>query len=158
MYFHALDKRIQDAIINLTKDDVFQERFGTDPILDSIENLKENLADEYKGIMAVIRNSIILNGKEIKCITPAVWSFLWVTESPFITGDREPNDWDVNFLLYLLFNGIENGDTIALLNKSQNYYKDVLNWTFEEALTLIKASILYSFKPLQLFPQKRYTW
>lgn len=152
MYFQNLDKHIQDAIINLTNDDIFQNRFATDPILDSIDSFKENKSDEYKGIMAVLRNTLLLEGKKINCITPAVWSFLWVIDSPFVTNDNEPTELDVDIFLYILFNGIGTGNSMEIPEKAHKYTTEYLQWSYEEAITLIKASIYYSFKPLQLFP------
>jgi hypothetical protein len=153
MYFHALPKNIQTAIIGLTTDDVFQNRFATDPILDSIEGLKENLPDEYKGLLSVLNHRLRLNNKDLPCITPAVWSFLWVSESPFITGARIPEEIDIDYFLYILYHGVGDGDTINLLRNSVKFTQDVLKWDLKEAIGLIRASILYAFRPLKLFPQ-----
>ena len=55
MYFSTLPKDIQQAIFQLTKDDVFQKRFGTDKELDELDSLKNNSAEELKALQAVLR-------------------------------------------------------------------------------------------------------
>jgi hypothetical protein len=45
MYFSELPEHIKNAIIQLTTDDEFQHRFGTDKVLDEIEGLKVNRAE-----------------------------------------------------------------------------------------------------------------
>ena len=55
MYFSTLPKDIQHAIFQLTKDDVFQKRFGTDKELDELDSLKNNPAEELKALQAVLR-------------------------------------------------------------------------------------------------------
>lgn len=55
MYFSTLPKDIQQAIFQLTKDDVFQKRFGTDKELDELDSLKNNPAEELKALQAVLR-------------------------------------------------------------------------------------------------------
>ena len=55
MYFSALPKDIQNAIFQLTKDDVFQKRFGTDKELDELDSLKNNPSEELKALQAVLR-------------------------------------------------------------------------------------------------------
>jgi hypothetical protein len=45
MYFSKLPENIKDAIVKLTTDDVFQERFGTDAILDEIDSMKVDKAE-----------------------------------------------------------------------------------------------------------------
>ena len=55
MYFSTLPKDIQQAIFQLTKDDVFQKRFGTDKELDELDSLKNNPSEELKALQAVLR-------------------------------------------------------------------------------------------------------
>ena len=58
MYFKTLPKDIQTAIMNLTKDEEFQRRFRTDKILDEIDEMKENLDDEYQSFLALMNKKI----------------------------------------------------------------------------------------------------
>lgn len=55
MYFSKLPKEIQQAIFNLTTDKEFQHRFATDKELDELDNLKNNPAEEFKALQAVLR-------------------------------------------------------------------------------------------------------
>jgi len=60
MYFSKLPKTIQHAILQLTKDKIFQHRFATDKELDELDNLKNNPAEEFKAIQAVLRCAVVI--------------------------------------------------------------------------------------------------
>lgn len=55
MYFSNLPKNVQNAVFQMTKDKEFQHRFATDKELDELDNLKNNPAEEFKALQAVLR-------------------------------------------------------------------------------------------------------
>lgn len=154
MYFKKLPDHIKEAITKLTCDDEFQHRFATDKRLDEIDEMKENLPDEYKSILSVLECETFVEGKVVKHITPAMWAILWIAQSPFALAEADANFTinDIDFFLYLLYEGIGDGNIAELFTKSIGYSSTVLKIEIEEALTIVINSIKHAFRPLKLFP------
>lgn len=127
MFFSKLSNPIQKAIFNLTKDKEFQHRFATDKELDELDRLKNDSAEEFKSLQAVLGFEVSISNHKSKLLTPAKWAFLWATSSPFATVGKEPKPVDIDYFLYILDNGIEDGDPVSLLNKSLNYVSRLRN-------------------------------
>jgi hypothetical protein len=105
MYFKLLPEHIKEAIVKLTKDEVFQNRFATDKELDRIEELKVNKNEEYLMLQATTKNTVILNGNTYPTITPIIWTYLWNISSPFVGDDTEKiSKLDVDIVMYLIYN------------------------------------------------------
>lgn len=104
MYFSKLPKDVQLAIFNLTTDKEFQHRFATDKVLDELDDLKNNPAEELKALQAVLGLDVSFSGYTAKLLTPAKWAYLWATGSPFIVNEKEPTLLDVDYFLYVLDN------------------------------------------------------
>lgn len=97
---------------------------------------------------------LAFDGYKTKCITPAKWAYLWATSSPFIVNEKEPTLLDVDYFLYVLDNGIEEGDVVLSFNRSLGYTKK-LNISYEEGIKIIINSIRVAFRPLNLFPKRQ---
>ena len=154
MFFSKLPKEIQGAIFQLTKDKEFQHRFATDKELDELDNLKNNPAEELKALQAVLGLDLSFTGQKTKLLTPAKWAYLWAVNSPFVTSEKSPTEIDIDFFLYILDNGVEDGDIVSSFNKSIGYVKQA-NLTYEEGLNLVINSIRVAFRPLNLFPKRQ---
>ena len=102
MNFRNLPKHIQEGIRELTTDEDFQNRFATDKVLDEIDAMKTNAADEYKCLQLVIGNRIKVNEKLFSALTPSMWSFLWVIDSPFVNYEKDVKEVDVDLFFYIL--------------------------------------------------------
>lgn len=98
--------------------------------------------------------NLAFDGYKTKCITPAKWAYLWATSSPFIVNGKEPTLLDVDYFLYVLDNGIEEGDVVLSFNRSLGYTKK-LNISYEEGIKIIINSIRVAFRPLNLFPKRQ---
>lgn len=153
MYFAKLPQFIQEAIKKLPRDDVFQQRFATDPVLDQIDMMKENHQTAYQDILSVLGMKFILNGMKIPPLTAAVWSFLWVLKNPFVYTGEDPTPIDADVFLYTVFNGVGDGDTVKLVEQAIGFCKKVLNIDFEAACEIILELSKFSFRPLKLLPQ-----
>ena len=152
MIFNTLPKHIQDAIFNLTKDDTFQERFRTDKILDEIDDMKENLDEEYQSFLALMNKKIKIKNREVYLLTPAMWTFLYICQSPFTDSSKTPSTSDVDIFMYILDNGLTELDTVELLMKSIDYCKKS-EIDLNTAVDIIILSIKIAFRPLKLFPR-----
>lgn len=86
-------------------------------------------------------------------ITPAIWCFLWVINSPFVNYEKEIKEVDIDLFYYILDNGIGDGDPIRLLSESLQYTSNHLQISYEEAHGILSTMIRLSFKPLNLFPK-----
>lgn len=153
MNFRNLPKHIQEGIKELTVDEEFQNRFATDKVLDEIDEMKTNMNDEFKCIQLVIGNKIKINEKLFSALTPSMWSFLWVIDSPFVNYEKDVKEVDVDMFFYLLENGIGDGDTVRIISDSLKYTEKHLKMTYDEGLSIITSIIKISFKPLNLFPK-----
>lgn len=153
MNFRNFPKHIQDEIRLLTTDEEFQHRFATDKVLDEIDAMKTNMADEYKSLQLVLGNNIKINETVFKPITPAVWCFLWVIDSPFVNYTKKINNLDVDIFFYILEYGIGDGDTVRIVSEAMGFTSNVLQITYPEGLGIITSLIRISFRPLNLFPK-----
>lgn len=153
MNFRNLPKNIQEGIRELTTDEEFQNRFATDKVLDEIDAMKTNVADEYKCLQLVIGNKIKINEKLFSALTPSMWSFLWVIDSPFVNYEKDVKAPDIDLFFYILENGIGDGDSVRIISDSLQYTPNHLKMTYDEGLSIITSIIKISFKPLNLFPK-----
>lgn len=152
MYFSTLPNYIQIQIAKLPKDKEFQDRFATDKQLDEIEEMKTNMADQFKCLQLVLNNKLQINGKPYNCLTPSIWSYLWVIDSPFVNYEKEVKETDIDLFFYILHNGLGNGDPVSLFLKSIQFTKKI-GIDYQQALSTILSLIKISFKPLNLFPK-----
>ena len=121
MNFRNLPKTIQEGIRELTTDEEFQNRFATDKVLDEIDAMKTNMADEYKCLQLIIGNRIKINERIFSALTPSMWSFLWVIDSPFVNYEKDVKEVDVDMFFYILENGIGDGDSVRIISDSLQY-------------------------------------
>jgi hypothetical protein len=92
----------------LTKDKEFQRRFAEDKILDDLEAEKYNPQDEYFALLTVLNGKFVIGQYEVNAITPAIWSFLYITKSPFVSGNiKQISKHDVDYILYILSKGLD---------------------------------------------------
>lgn len=152
MYFSKLPENIKAAIVDLTNDEVFQERFGKDKILDEIDSLKVDKTEQFQMLLQMFGQDLVINGLPYPPMTLAVWSFLWVSESPVLKNTQISN-LDLDMAFYLLYSGVENFDVKEVIQKSHNFCKEILNLQTQEAMSILSKIVEIAFKPLKLFPQ-----
>lgn len=152
MYFKNLPKEIQDGIVALTTDEEFQKRFATDPILDELDQQKFNKAEQIKLLQILTTKKLTVSNITVKAITPAVWAYLWLIESPFVVQNKQITETDIDIFMYILENGIEQCDPLNSVSKSFGYCESK-NIDYGQAAEIIFLLIKLSFKPLCLFPK-----
>lgn len=152
MYFKDLPKDIQAGIFQLTKDEQFQKRFATDKVLDEIEQMKFNRAQELKILQLLTMNKVQINQRWVKGITPVMWSNLWIMNNAFISNTQKLSEIDIDVFMYMLENDVELFDPVIVLDRSFNYCVKN-NISLETATNIILVSIKLAFKPLNLFPK-----
>lgn len=152
MYFKNLPDNIKEAITKLVSDDVFQQRFGTDKILDDIEQMKIDKQEQLQMFLAVTTGEIIFNGKHYPMLTPAEWSFLWIINSPIVTNIQKTTKLDIDFFLYVIFNGVGDGDIKRIQEECLGYCEKIFEFDYDTASKFIIQMLRLSFRPLKLFP------
>lgn len=153
MNFRHLPQHVKKAIINLTVDDEFQKTFAEDPILDELEAEKYNEKDEYLALISVMNGKFIIGQQEINFITPAIWSFLYITKCPFVDNISKITPNDVDYVLYILVNGLDKAGTSPQeIQYNATGFCIKNNIDFIEAIEAILKLIKISFRPLKMFP------
>lgn len=153
MNFRNVPPEIQQGIRELVTDEEFQKRFRTDQKLDEIDEMKQNLASEYKSLMLIFNNEIIIDNKSYKSLTAGIWAFLWAIDSPIINYNKEIRPLDCDIFFYILEHGVRKFNASEIVSNAINYTSNVLNLTFDEALNIILTIIKVSFRALNLFPK-----
>lgn len=153
MNFTHLPENVKQAVISLTRDDEFQRRFAKDKILDELEAEKYNSQDEYFALLTVLNGKFVIGQYEVNAITPAIWSFLFITKSPFVTSNiKQITKHDVDYILYILAKGLDDAGSspeqiyMNSLGFCENNGIDVF-----EAIRTILDLIKISFRPLKMF-------
>jgi len=156
MFLSALPKEVQTSILkDCAQSEEFQQRFGHDPILDEYDAMKENSSMDFKDIQLLLgRKEIDFDGFLMKAITPAIWSFLWITSSPFIVRSSDPGEVDIDYFIYVLKNGIETLNAEEMLQNSFNYCEKI-GLSYEKAVDIIFNSIQIAFRGLTMLPRTR---
>lgn len=155
MNFTHLPDDVKQAVINLTNDKIFQDRFAKDKILDDLESEKYNSQDEYFALLTVLNGKFVIGQYEINAITPALWSFLYITKSPFVVNTERITKADVDFILYILSKGLNEAGT-----SPQEIYMNSIGFCEENGIDIMEAIrtildlIKISFRPLKMFPTK----
>lgn len=152
MNFRNLPKYLQDAVVKLTSDNDFQYRFGHDKILDELDELEKNKADEYLSLQILLHNKFTINGRTYSPITLAMWSFLYAIDSPIVNSDKEITSLDVDLFFYILENGVNFLNLTDLMKEAYGYVNK-LNIGIEDALQDMAKIIKVTFQPLSLFPK-----
>ncbi len=149
MFFKDLSFEVQTAIRELTKDEVFQNRFGYDKVLGELDAQrfdKKKIVQELQAFRGV---PLQVGDKKFSQLTVDAWANLWCLDSPFALGKDDIKQVDVDlFLAALEFTG---DDLEALAISSLDYCKKhQLNE--ELARQICNKIISLAFSPLLLFP------
>lgn len=159
MIFNSLPHDVKKAVIGLTRDEVFQARFKSDKILDSLDEEKDLNYLDINVLQTVLgfKTEFKFNDKKIEVnpITPAMWAYLWYIKSPFVNTSNKINEADLSIFLYLLEYGIidSNPTTIASKAFKVGYKIGDVEVTPEAALQIVSLLIKIAFRPLALFPR-----
>lgn len=154
MNFTHLPEDVKQAVIGLTKDKEFQRRFAEDKILDDLEAEKYNPQDEYFALLTVLNGKFVIGQYEVNAITPAIWSFLYITKSPFVSGNiQQISKHDVDYILYILSKGLDDaGSSPEQIYMNSLGFCEANGIDVVEAIRTILDLIKMSFRPLKMFP------
>ena len=152
MNFRKLNKHIQQGIKALTLDEEFQKRFGSDEILDQLDQQKYNPTEQLLLFQSINNEKIEIYQQKIKPITPKIWTFLWIIDSPFINTKKEISQVDIDIFLYLMQNQVKDIIPSNIVSEAVGYCQKN-NIDYEVAVKIIYQAMRLAFKPLSLFPK-----
>ena len=131
----------------------FEKILNADPVLNELERAKYNPRDEYFALLTVLGGEFRVCGIPVQPLTPALWSFLWVSQNAFALN-RSISESDVDFMLSLLSTGLGRlrGSAADFAVKSAGFCRrsgiDVA-----EAATDLREMIRIAFRPLEMIPR-----
>lgn len=133
-----------EQLAALANSSEFQSLLKSDDVIAELERSKESAPAEYENLLDILSIPSSLHGCPVR-LSPAVWGFLWVSESPYARG-KHPTDKDTDRALFLLVNGIktQNSETDGFCQK--------LGISCAEADRAIRWLIFRTFYPLNMLP------
>lgn len=135
----------------------FSAILADDPVL---KDLRSRLVDRKDAVPAAL-DAILLSGAirigelHVQPLTAAKWAFLWIIESPFVSGGSAVSLTDLNIFLYVLhLHDLRNMDfpLTCLPVKSASFVQKTGLET-ETLIQEISAVISSAFYPLSMLPQ-----
>lgn len=152
MHFRELPPELQQAVKNLTRDKIFQDRFGHDEILNELDGEKFDPALCYIELCCMIGVPQIINNKKFKAVSLLQYCYLWCLENPLVKKmQREAEEIDLDVFFYTLNNDV-NEDALSLATKAIGETKR-LELSIDEAKNIANYLINLGFYPLKMFPQ-----
>lgn len=152
MFFSKLPKNIQDAVHGLVTDEVFQNTFGHDSILDELDDEKNNLKQSFPEFLSTVNFKLRHNGKEYNNLTPMVWGFLWCIQSPLVRNmKKNATQADIDLFFYVLENGVDDCPLVDMAAKAINFCANH-NISIDEASDVMHLLASRAFAPLKMFP------
>ena len=152
MYYRELPLEIQQAIKALTRDEVFQNRFSNDKVLDDLDAEKYDPSLCYTELCCLINVPIFIDDKPYNPVSLLQYVYLWCIQNPLIkNGSRELTEIDLDIFFYTLDNKID-CDAVSLASKAVGEIKR-RGLELEAAKETAQYLIALSFQPLKMFPQ-----
>lgn len=153
MNFNKLPQNIQQEIIQLTEDQVFQKRFAEDQQLDYLESLKHDKQIEFHELQLILNRKLKLFGKEFNPLSIALYSYLYSIKSNIVFDLQKVTSIDMDLFFYLLQTKDFNYDLKTVLLKSANYCQGVLKIKPEDIGKVFGKIYKICFRCLNLFPR-----
>ena len=133
-----------EQLVSLANSSEFQAILNSDTVIAELERSKNDPAAEYDNLLELLSLPQSVCGNPIR-LSPAVWGFLWASESPYTSGER-PTDKDTDLCLFLLVNGVKTR------NSGYEGYCRKLGISPDDAYQRIKWIIFRTFYPLNMLP------
>lgn len=151
MHFKNLSKAEQSWIKDLCKDDVFQDRFGHDEVLDALESEKYNKKDTLQGILSIAGIHQKIRGCKVGILTVLKLAVLWVLKSPVVFPENsEVTSLDIDIFFYILNHSFD-GDELEMVKNALGETKR-MGVATDEAVLIAKEVLSTAFRPLKMFP------
>ena len=153
MRLNNLPYYIKNAIVDLTEDQVFQNRFAEDKQLDYLESLKHDKQIEFYELQLLLNKKVNIFGITTNPITLALYGYLYTIKSSIIFDLQNVTMIDIDLFFYLLQTKDYNFNLKEVLLKSTDYCNKVLKLTETKAVELFSKIYKVEFRCLNLFPK-----
>lgn len=107
MFFQKLPERLKEAIKALTIDDVFKQRFGTDEVLNKLDEEKFDLVQSYNELCNSSGIPVVINGEAYNAVKLFQYVYLWNIDNSLIRDNKKAvTELDLDIFFYTLDNPI----------------------------------------------------
>ena len=135
----------------------FSEILAADPV---IKDLRARLTDRKDTVPATL-DALLLSGGDrignlpVLPLTAAKWAFLWIVDSPFVTGKNTASETDLDLFLFVLSCPDIRQLRIPLtqLPVAAGHYLQATALPPEQVIREIQSVINTAFSPLAMLPQ-----
>ena len=135
----------------------FAAVLAADPI---ILDLRSRLTDRKDAVPAAL-DALLLSGGDrignlpVLPLTAAKWAFLWVIESPFVTGEDSVSETDLDIFLFVLScpDLRKLHFLITRLSVKSSSYASATGLDMEQVIREIQSVINSAFSPLAMLPK-----
>lgn len=153
MNLNKLPQNLQYEIIQLTEDQVFQQRFAKDQQLDYLESLKHDKQIEFHELQLILNRKLKIFGLELNPLSLALYSYLYSIKSNIVFDLQKVTIIDLDLFFYLLQTKDFSYDLKSVLLKSANYCQRVLKIKPENISNVFAKIYKICFRCLNLFPR-----
>ena len=150
---YNLSPEIQNAIIQLTEDQVFQKIFKEDQKLDYLESLEHDKQIEFYQLQLFLKKKIRLFDIDLNPLTVALYSYLYSIQSPIVFDLKKTTMIDLDVFFYLLQTKDFSSDVGALFKKAVGYIKNEMKLDEKQVVQLFAKLYKIEFRCLNLFPK-----
>lgn len=153
MNLNKLPNDIQHAIVDLTEDEQFQQRFKEDQQLDYLDSLKHDKQVQFFELQLLINRKLKIFGLDLNPISLALYGYLYAIKSNIVFDLQKVTMIDLDLFFYLLQTKDYNFDLKQVLKKSANYCGMKLQLNSKQVVQLFQKLYKVEFRCLNLFPK-----
>lgn len=147
---------MQPEVLKILMDDDFLIEIENDPVIKKLECSKFSRQEEFFALTTLLNKDTFINGLKVQPITPLIWCFLWLIESPFVVYNKEIQQSDIDLFLYVLTRGVESDSIAVMVDESKDYcIKN--NMDYDDVKNDLEMMIRTAFKPLEVIPMSNDT-
>jgi hypothetical protein len=154
MFFSKIqDKDLQEAILQLKKDEVFLHTLKMDEELHMLDEEQNECKRVFPELCSTVGLKVKIEGDFYSPVKLLPYCFLWAIESPLLRDDnKDVTMLDLELFFYLLDHEVET-DMEALIKKASGELQR-RNLTYDKAFSVVKALLQLAFSPLKMLPQR----
>lgn len=133
----------------------FQELLQNDMHIKKLEASKYKPRDEFIALSDVLALNPSYGSLKLHVLTPAVWAYLWVIQSPYTGEIAKADDLDTDIFMYLLAEKLRNMDDASPASVVPRAIGFCARNGIDpqEAKAWLSERILFAFRPLQMLPE-----
>lgn len=152
MFISKLKSPLKECAFLLNKDEEFQKRFQTDPILDKLYDEQYDPALCYIELTSTLNGKLEFDEQEFSQIRLLQYIWLWCVGNPLVKAGKDIEEADLDLFFYTLEHEFNPCDSILKIMTVAFGEIKRRNLTKERAEEIAKSLIGIGFHPLSMFP------